>query len=699
MTEDLLLPMLVATVVGLGLPYMLGPVLYRLGVVDIPNSRSSHSVPVVRGTGIAPLSAFVIGLGFVLISRQPWLIENSILLIIILASMGAALLGWIEDFRGLRVTLRAGVQIAIGTMTTITLCTLVGASWGWIAVGAVAVAAYINVANFMDGIDGMSAAHGLLVGCTFAWIGHLLNVNWLTAAGAVLAIAFATFLPWNLVRGRMFLGDIGSYFLGASIAAITIAGTLTQVPAVSLLAPMSIYLADTGATLIRRVWTGEKWYEAHRTHIYQKLTDSGRSHIRVTTMVLGLSCVAAAAGLLALIPTWWGPMTAIGGIVAVISLYLNLPRFVGSKFAEPNRPNGGDEGGAPRSSRRVADRLEAATTASEIQAPVREKWAVVGGTGFIGSALVAHLSAQGIEVSVIRAPRLELAPDLARRQFVADERISNEMALILESVQVVINAAGLGEPDRSADSQLFGANSLLPLVVARAATLARCRRYIHLSSAAVQGRRRVLDESSVVAPFSAYSESKAIGEQALLDYSAPTEGTDSLDVVIVRATSVQGAGRSTTVQLQKLARSPLASVARPGNQPTVVSSLDGLVRFLTHVGKCAGQVPRIVLQPWEGATTREVLLHAGGREPKQLPAWLCSGFVTVGYLVGRVLSPINGLTRRVELMWFGQEQEAAWAERIGFIVNTELPNVLSRGSASLRHSGQADCSQQSGAES
>ena len=143
-----------------------------------------------------------------------------------------------------------------------------------------------------------------------------------------------------------------------------------------------------------------------------------------------------------------------------------------------------------------------------------------------------------------------------------------------------MNAAGLVSPDSAADDALFGANVLLPLVILRAAERAQAARVIHLSSAAVQGRRGVLDESAATSPFSPYSRSKALGEAALLSYVAKVAGVQSPEVVIVRATSVQGVGRATTRQLRRLARSPMASVARPGDRPTVVSSLQGLVEFV-----------------------------------------------------------------------------------------------------------------------
>ena len=151
-----------------------------------------------------------------------------------------------------------------------------------------AIAAYINIANFMDGINGISSFHGILAGAAYAVAGVLAGQPWLTAGGAVLAMAFLGFLPWNLSRGSVFLGDVGSYLLGASVAALAVAGFLSGVYVEYVLSPILVYLADTGYTLLRRIKAGERWYASHREHVYQRLTDVGFSHLQSAAHRLGL---------------------------------------------------------------------------------------------------------------------------------------------------------------------------------------------------------------------------------------------------------------------------------------------------------------------------------------------------------------------------------------------------------------------------
>lgn len=306
-------------------------------------------------------------------------------------------------------------------------------------------------------------------------------------------------------------------------------------------------------------------------------------------------------------------------------------------------------------------------------------WLVLGASGFVGSALVQHLTGVGQPVRGMSAPRLKINSSsdvltLAGAAAVQDVRgtLRSEMA----DVERVVIAAGAATPDASWSAELVGANSLLPAVVALAAQDAGVRLVIHLSSAAVQGRTRVLTESRQVRPFSAYSQSKALGEQVL--QSIPRRpGTD---ISIVRATSVQGTDRLTTISLRRIASSRLASVAGTGDQPSAVSSVGALCQFITALGLSAGRAPAIALQPWEGLSVAEVLTAAGGREPLHLPRALCSATVALGYAASRMAGGRGaGSIRRVEAMWFGQEVRPEWAHKNSIEIIPEARSLLKGG--------------------
>lgn len=308
-------------------------------------------------------------------------------------------------------------------------------------------------------------------------------------------------------------------------------------------------------------------------------------------------------------------------------------------------------------------------------------WVVVGASGFIGAAIFSALQERGGRVRAVSAPRLLCAaetPTAVLGAAAALDTLRTGLAEAFAGADVVVNAAGLATPGAMDSPQLRGANALLPVLIADAADQAGVSRFVHLSSAAVQGHRPFLDESPFVDPFSAYSRSKALGETALA-----TRGDGSCSVVSVRATSVQGPARGTTAQLARIAVSPLASVASPGTAPSPVSSLPALVNFVLAVGTHAGPVPAVVLQPWERATVSGVLEAAGGRRPLHLPPALCRVLLRTGFAVSSLAGErLHGSLRRLEMMWFGQRQVPGWAEKTGNVPEPAVSSVL-------REAGQA----------
>jgi UDP-N-acetylmuramyl pentapeptide phosphotransferase/UDP-N-acetylglucosamine-1-phosphate transferase len=151
---------------------------------------------------------------------------------------------------------------------------------------------------------------------------------------AVAAGALA-FLPWNAVRARVFLGDAGSYGLGVALALLAAQAVVRHVPLEAALAPLALYLADTGWTLQRRVRAGERIFEAHRTHIYQRLCDVGWSHQRVT---LATGAVTAGVCLLGAASLTGHPALRAGADLAAAALlaaYLHSPAWLGRASAAP----------------------------------------------------------------------------------------------------------------------------------------------------------------------------------------------------------------------------------------------------------------------------------------------------------------------------------------------------------------------------
>ncbi|WP_077490134.1 NAD-dependent epimerase/dehydratase family protein [Sinomonas mesophila] len=309
-------------------------------------------------------------------------------------------------------------------------------------------------------------------------------------------------------------------------------------------------------------------------------------------------------------------------------------------------------------------------------------WFVVGAGGFVGAGIANELRTRRLQFSEPHAERVATSARTPEAVIQAADARGDLVARVSAGITpgaFVINAAGLASPDAAEDDALYGANALWPAVLALACARSGAARLVHLSSAAVQGERPVLDETWETSPFSPYSRSKALGEAALRQL-APRLPDGML--TILRATSVQGAGRRTTASLARVAASPLASVAGAGDAPSPVSSLAALAQFAVDVAE-ARPDRLLVLQPWEGMTVRGVLEAAGGRAPLRLPAPLCRAAVAAGYALSRLAGGrLHGAVRRAEVMWFGQSQAPGWAEEAG-----ALPRP--RAAAVLRQAAQA----------
>jgi nucleoside-diphosphate-sugar epimerase len=288
--------------------------------------------------------------------------------------------------------------------------------------------------------------------------------------------------------------------------------------------------------------------------------------------------------------------------------------------------------------------------------------AVLGGTGFVGAAVVAELRRRAFEVRTVTAPRITWPagqPYDARPPAAPHPDLVDRLAGHLHGAQVVVNAAGIPEGAAPASPGLYGANALLPALVAGACAAARVRRYVHLSSAVVQGREP-LDETARTSPFSPYSHSKALGERML-----PAE--PAVEQVLFRSTWVHDVGRRNTGALIRLARSPLACVAGDGGAPTPQVLIGDIAASVAHLVCAPGPVPPIVLQPASGMTTSLLLRLLGGREPRRVPHRAARAVVRGLRGYGRLGSRACAHARRAEMLLFGRAQVPGWLANQGVV--------------------------------
>jgi UDP-N-acetylmuramyl pentapeptide phosphotransferase/UDP-N-acetylglucosamine-1-phosphate transferase len=252
----------------------------RRGLLDRAGPRRSHRGVVARGGGVAVMLALLAAAA--LLVAGGWL-ERGLGLRFMAAVGLVAAVGWIDDHRSLPAWSRLLVHLgAAGLFVQPLLMTGDAVSIALAATAVLLLAAAINFWNFMDGINGIASLQAVFVA---ALIAHAFGAAG-EAGPMLLALALVAgcvgFLPFNLPRARIFLGDVGSGGIGAAIGALLLLAVARGAIDVwtALLLPVAFWL-DAGLTLASRILLGRRWYTAHREHFYQWLVRRGRSHAQV----------------------------------------------------------------------------------------------------------------------------------------------------------------------------------------------------------------------------------------------------------------------------------------------------------------------------------------------------------------------------------------------------------------------------------
>ena len=254
---------------------------HRNDLFDQPGERRSHEVPTPRGGGIgiviASLLAMLAGAGLGLAPGSWWLAAAGLVLV--------AAIGWWDDHRPLSPWPRLLVHVAAAACLAWSVH-LQGAGAVAVIAAFVLAAVLVNAWNYMDGINGLATSQALLCALGYA---ALLGDAWRLLA-LVVAGASLGFLPFNFPRAKVFLGDVGSGALGYMVALLLAAGFATR-PLASwplLLLPVAATLVDTGLTLLWRMRRGERWWQAHVQHAYQRWSRS-YGHVRVALSYAALT--------------------------------------------------------------------------------------------------------------------------------------------------------------------------------------------------------------------------------------------------------------------------------------------------------------------------------------------------------------------------------------------------------------------------
>lgn len=309
--------------------------LYALDkLVDIPNERSSHSSPTPRGGGLA-IVITVLG-GIVLAGIMRWITLD---LTLALAGGGAmiAAVGWIDDHRDVPARIRFAVQVAAAAWAIYWLHGIPSLSIGDASVhlgllgtilGILGIVWAINLYNFVDGIDGLAAGEAISTGTIGGLILLATGHTGLAMIALLIAAANAGFLPLNWAPAKLFMGDVGSGTLGYLFAGLSIASeNAGAVPVLIWVLLLGAFVFDATVTLCRRVVNGERWYQAHHSHAYQRMVQAGRSHAQVSSMILGINLVLAVLALVAWLRPAFFLIAIAAGTILLAALYLSVERI------------------------------------------------------------------------------------------------------------------------------------------------------------------------------------------------------------------------------------------------------------------------------------------------------------------------------------------------------------------------------------
>lgn len=297
--------------------------------LDIPNERSSHSMPIPHSGGVALLSAFTLGLLFSAWFYSMWDVPTALL-------VGAALvlmfLGVIDDFFTLSIGLRVAIYSVICVWLASTLLQPVdigsdGIHLLLLSLTALAMLWFVNLYNFMDGIDGIATLQTILA-CCFAAVlssidGH--NGGYVLLC-LLLAAAHGGFLIWNFPPARLFMGDAGSVPTGFLLAAIALLGAVQgQLNPFCWVVLLAVFITDASWTLVWRFSTGQPFTQPHRLHAYQRLGRHWGSHLRVNILLLAINVLWLLP--LAYLAQAWPSYSSIFVILAYLPLLYGMARI------------------------------------------------------------------------------------------------------------------------------------------------------------------------------------------------------------------------------------------------------------------------------------------------------------------------------------------------------------------------------------
>jgi Fuc2NAc and GlcNAc transferase len=293
----------------------------RHHVVDVPNERSSHTRPTPRGGGLAIV--VVVLVGSVVYAIEGVLGVTRPLLLCGLGALLVAVVSWREDLRGVPVGWRFAAHAFAAALALIGLCGMEGVdglsdqplclSYLFAPLLLVWIVGLTNAFNFMDGVDGIAGSQGVVAGLAWFAFGMRLGNPAVAVVGVLISGSCLGFLFHNWPPARVFMGDVGSAFLGFAFAVLPVyGGRLDRRLLLAGALAVWPFVFDTAFTLARRLLRHENVFRSHRSHLYQRLVIAGWTHRAVTLLYAVLAGAAACAAAL------WVMRVAGAGLAAAV---------------------------------------------------------------------------------------------------------------------------------------------------------------------------------------------------------------------------------------------------------------------------------------------------------------------------------------------------------------------------------------------
>lgn len=322
-----MLPLFIFFLLAFAMTYFMRAYALKKNIIDTPNERSSHSAPTPRGGGVAVVCSYLLALAVLMYSQQ---LTVHIGLTLMVAGFTIALLGFLDDHGHINSMLRLavhfvvaiGVVISLGGFSEVTVFN--GLQLGFMAniIAVLFLVWLLNLYNFMDGINGIASVEAITTTASMAILYSLLNTSLNSDLLWLLAACVFGFLLWNFPKAKIFMGDACSGFLGLTLGVLALIALKENLALFcAWIICLGVFVVDATYTLIKRVLSGYKMYDAHRSHSYQILSRKWGSHTPVTLAIAAINLLwLFPIAYMTVIQQWLYPELAV--LIAYLPLIL-----------------------------------------------------------------------------------------------------------------------------------------------------------------------------------------------------------------------------------------------------------------------------------------------------------------------------------------------------------------------------------------